>query len=734
MAYSKLAGADRATVAVQSAVNSAIEAGTGAIADAKSLVQQPSWSVSAARGDVPTMLPPANVNSTDATVSKNAPQASSSVSSNKSKHKPHCSNAKPNPLEAYASMTCLFTMGCLSNAEYNGASYRGGTINEVIFSSAGRFDGKRVSTAHGKPEYYVENFKQQNVIAPNKKIGNAYAFKYEFEIFEPYSMGVFLQTITKAAYNKGHNTHIEAPYVIKLEFQGWDDNGNSMPGLIEPKYFVIRITNMEFTASESGSKYQIEAIPYNHIGYSDNISILKSDIAILINDGTKDVQHALVDGEDSLVNALNTIEADQRDTGRADDPVITYKIEFPVPNGAGDSEGNEISKAKFKYDLTDGGRIEFQHAENVVDGGDYVEPGTGLIAEDAKRKIHYAQGQSILTVITEIIKASEWTKKQVVDNKNSNGGFITYFKIDVQETIDDPETRQQTVKKTITYKIRPYTVHGTMYQNTPSIVPGLTPIEELIAKEYQYMFTGQNVDVLEFDIKINYLFFQGINPQSPNKNQSFANIGGAGVAQQDPSKTEFKDGGNVKALRSKDGLLHSPAETDNSQLKVQHNGLDSQSVENQIADNFHRAFVEATSADMIKLNMKILGDPYWLADSGPGNYTITVPGPAQSTADDAMNYESSDIFVYVVFRVPDDVDVNQGKYIFPEKNAYGGIYRVTEVENQFSDGTFFQTLQAVRMVGQSLDYSDAQPGSGGSEVEFIKGTQPQRNSNTVKII
>jgi hypothetical protein len=76
-----------------------------------------------------------------------------------------------------------------------------------------------------------------------------------------------------------------------------------------------------------------------------------------------------------------------------------------------------------------------------------------------------------------------------------------------------------------------------------------------------------------------------------------------------------------------------------------------------------------------------------------------------------MNYESGDVFVYLTFKTPSDVNTATGLYDFGKEvkvSPYSGIYRVTAVESMFNE-SFRQRLRLVRMPGQAIDYTDNPP-------------------------
>ena len=70
-------------------------------------------------------------------------------------------------------------------------------------------------------------------------------------------------------------------------------------------------------------------------------------------------------------------------------------------------------------------------------------------------------------------------------------------------------------------------------------------------------------------------------------------------------------------------------------------GSGDKSTEQLVAENFQQAFISGNSADMVTVTLEILGDPYWMVDSGFANYFSAAPSAtSQITNDGTMNYES----------------------------------------------------------------------------------------------
>ena len=125
---------------------------------------------------------------------------------------------------------------------------------------------------------------------------------------------------------------------------------------------------------------------------------------------------------------------------------------------------------------------------------------------------------------------------------------------------------------------------------------------------------------------------------------------------------------------------------------------------------------------MLKGTITIVGDPYYIGDSGMGNYTAAKSQFENMTADYSIDYQTSEVDITIDFRTPIDIDVSKGAYEFgPTKliNQFSGLYQVLTVESTFNRGRFIQNLTVVRRPGQSSDPSAAS----GGEVKLLQDSQ-----------
>lgn len=643
-----------------------------------------------------------------------------------------------NPLEQFASYNVLWTLACLTPQQFNKPDLYRGNISQlqhIIFSSAGRFTEKRVNTAFGVPEYYINNFTMRCVVGSNEQSGNQNAIGFNFDIYEPYSMGLLLQSMQRGARLAGFENYLDnAVFVLRMDFQGYDELGNVYKN-IAPKFFTMKFSKVTFQVNEGGSVYKVDAIPYNHQAYADMTNTTFKDCRIGGDaNGEGTVEELLVTGKRSLVKFLNDNEkalVKAKLIGLED----VYEIQFPNqanvmfsqagapsqndratsnPNeqkksipassrstdtvqATGDS--SDIAKSSLGFNQSQGGTIGFKRGNEVYDPQKGIKQIDNMIFNPKERSLQFTQSASLTSIITQVILSSKWAQDTL--QKRTAEGYIKWFKIDVQmELLDEDKVVGDYAKKFI-FRVIPYYIHESIFSEASQQPVGYDQLMKTINKEYNYIYTGQNVDVLKFDIEINNLFYKGAEPAPKKDNAKADNPEQQGTTSNPQTKIERKEGSS-KEEKQEQNLGRARKKRDIAALRKPAGGSGYRSTEQEVAEEFQRAFLGSGTADLIKVNLEILGDTYWIVDSGYSNYFSPARPESQITNDGTMNYEAGDVYIYLRFRTPADVNETTGLYDFNgivQESPFGGIYRVTQVESTFSDGVWKQRLTCLRMPG-----------------------------------
>ena len=669
----------------------------------------------------------------------------------------------PNPLEQFSTVSFLWTLAVLTPYQFNNPpSYRNGGLDlfglktlsgqqsSIIFSSAGRGDAQRVATAFGTPEYYIDNFEMAAVIAANEQTGNQNAISFTFNIVEPFSMGLLLQSMQVAAIKAGFVNYIDAPFVLRLDIKGFAENGTPISS-VKPKYFVLKFKKITFTVNEGGSMYSCEAVPYNYQGYSDTVNTSFTDINIEASENDGDsldagtVRDVLATGSRSLVRLLNDAEA-KNVAEKKYSVKDVYEIQFPeesdmfISNNAANAAGtnqatvnpdgsdasrkavgtnasatqantnignNPIARSDFGFGVGKGGNFPFKKDGDVIDEKTGRVRRGSMEIDEKKRTFQFMQKQALTDIITQIILSSTYAK-QAIQKSTDTEGMIDWFKLDVQIELLDFDIEVGDFAKKYIYRVVPFKAHSSIFGNPNAVPPGYAQLEKSIVKEYNYIYTGQNVDILNFNVELNQLFYTGINSSSETNTKNEQNKDSQGTTTQTPKSTKTSNGGEPTAQKS--NLGKSKVKRSPELLSSMRGGSGSVDVEQMVAQNFQKAFTTVSSKDLVRIELQILGDTFWVVDSGMANYFAKKSEISkQLTEDGTMNYEGGDIYIYLRFRSPADVNEKTGQFEFSPKEKesdFSGIYRVTKCTSNFSGGNFTQTLTCVRMQAQPQDLNN----------------------------
>ena len=665
----------------------------------------------------------------------------------------------PNPLSGFRSFNYVITLSCLSSDQVNFPDdlYKTGDLGKlgsIILRTGGDVPGLRVATANtaiynpeGKFEYYINNLSIQSIMVYNPQTAATNVSKLEFEIIEPYSMGMLFQTIQIAALDQGHANYLEAPFLLTIEFIGHTDTETigTVPNTV--RHIPIKLANADLEVTAGGSVYKFMATAYNEVALNDTNNMLKSDMMI----SGKTVQEMLQSGPNSLQAALNNrlreLVGKEKEKSVPDEVAIIFpknNISANSPANSSDDESNntatanpktsaseqqvfskiavsrvdggllsqgpadlnEIGLSKMGFDMSTGGENELVKDEFVYDEKNKIYK-RGKIAFDAtKRAFMFAQGTQVTSAITEVLLMSEYCKTAATGNKVDNAeGFKTWFKIETQvfnlESTDGNIGKGRT-PRLIVFKVVPYKVHSSRFTAPTSPAKGYDQLKKQAAKEYNYIYTGKNIDLLDFKIQLNAGFQSVTRADQGQLNKDLVIGAQQGAAAPQNAQTIPNNENLGQGIEPGVGQQQQGLEIINSSRRGGGGATDDQ--RSLVARQVHSALLES-QADLQKMTATVMGDPYYIADSGLGNFSNTgTTKKFNITKTGAMDYQSGEVDVVINFRTPIDIDPTTGVMDFGKTElveGFSGLYHVQKVETFFRDGQFTQELDMVRRPKQN---------------------------------
>lgn len=305
---------------------------------------------------------------------------------------------------------------------------------------------------------------------------------------------------------------------------------------------------------------------------------------------------------------------------------------------------------------------------------DKTLPGKQSVNNTAKRVNAFA-GMSIVQFIDQQIRNSTYIYDQqlfIIDPVTNEpkpqgvpGKILGWYRIGMQvEPLEYDEKRNDYAYR-ITYQISPYAVNDVKSTFFP------TAPDRGAHKIYQYWFTGQNSEILDYSQDYNYLYYIVIN----NRQQSFNRV----VDYRDLEKKGFQPNSN-QSNQGQAGNVNEPSAN--------------------AADYLY------SPADLARARLSILGDPDWIQQ---GEIWSGLQGLTTSpwVADDgSINYESQEPLFRIFFNTPTDYDLYSGTMPVTQKNtgrtdnnaglpAVSFTYRAITVTSNFSRGKFTQDIEGV---------------------------------------
>tara|TARA_A100001015_G_scaffold157008_1_gene174203 strand:+ start:544 stop:3324 length:2781 start_codon:yes stop_codon:yes gene_type:complete len=363
---------------------------------------------------------------------------------------------------------------------------------------------------------------------------------------------------------------------------------------------------------------------------------------------------------------------------------------------------NEIGSTKmFPQGTLTAGQMPFGVSQFAYDEKAKILHRNGVGISPNNKTIQFKQGTKIQRIIEELVLISEYGQQLLNKGQLSAdaNGMIKWFRIEVQTyVLDAPSTEGKLNKypKIFVYNVVPTLIHQSVFMLPNDPPPGFNFLKQQAAKEYDYIYTGKNTDILNFDLDFKFAFFQAIGKDFMNRsaNNDLSTSGKsykqAEVSMADASGHEGTPGETVEMVGT----------VNNTQAGQLTNGAIQESAAVRVSRAFHDAMING-DVDLLSANMTILGDLYFMADSGVGNYFANPTSFININADGTMNHHNGDVDIIINFKTPIDISTGsptaQG---LSDVEEFSGLYQVITVTNSFRGNVYTNELSLVRRKNQ----------------------------------
>ena len=651
----------------------------------------------------------------------------------------------PNPLEKFASYNVLFTLSALGKADLEDTKFLNGPAHDIIIKSSGisgandnrtgtglNADNKRTlygnlhtdgnkdlanaldnarKTFAKDRDMYFQSVDMTAIPGPNEQRRLTSVTQINMTIVEPAGITLF-ERLRAAAANNNYLDHIDAPYLLTVEFVGFDANGKATTakeGEFMKRLIPVKLTNVQLEMNQGGATYSLQAIPYNEFALVNRFNFPRSSGSLVPKDKKLN----------SVLKQLEIILNEQNQEEKTSAGILLPdKYEISIDKELADRD------LDIKFDSIEQAGMGQQLADaNSVDSAPV-------------QVLKFNSGQAISMILEHIMKLhpnhsdinfKEWKTKvgttlrqaqrksgttgvydRTADEKENPDMYFKYFMIRTQvipeERFDFNRKKNQ---KIIKFVISPYKIHAYSL-NIPGVSTGQN-FKNFVYKTYNYMFTGENIDILDLAIDYKYSYFQTKLKDVDSSNDRSIRVEKSKSEKFDEPDIDVEDQSFLHSFEPGLSKSDSPGVTGPTFRKV-----------DQLVD-----YLSHPQADMVNIKMEILGDPAWL---GQSQFIPAQPedmgngisqdkdigfwrGNLESIWNSKLRCFNSDLaepIIMLKFKMPTDVDTQRGVYEMAsnEQAMFTGLYKVTQVEHNMSGGKYTNRLHMTRFSNQGVHLSN----------------------------
>lgn len=536
----------------------------------------------------------------------------------------------------------------------------------------------------------------------DKDTGPGISTEFNIEMLQAFQAGTLLDEIYNQAQSRGIMQVRKIPMFLELTFRVRDSETGARPlGWAPLKGYrwvwplILARTGMQITSQ--GTKYNIQAFYAGEEGRNRELGMTRQYIRI------KEVPTV-----GDFFDELGKIMTDPPGDSRKAEPRlyrrnITYQFRLDKKIA-----GLPLLPSHFKSRDTTNHRADFDPDEGDGEGSD----------NEGSYEFSFAPHTSVDQIMFDILSSTAYFQEKVAGNNSASetregrtnrrgnsreNKFKELFRIvsDVENGKWNPQLRDY--DKTVTYRISSHEMSTVLASaNDPDIAPTqLSDYAGRLRRVYNYIFTGMNNAVLNFDVQFNFHWYLALPHQAGQHQQ-------AQKLDTPVIDDESQDPENRRAIPPRDAspVINPPrnplvASAHPSQDATDHsrnNEVMRNGGRNLISDLLDQA-MSPVSGDLLNVELEIKGDPFWLEPEPMPNITGRIPLPVNRGREvgriNNNSHGNQTYFLFVArgsqppqengtFRAPSDITLISGVY---------GVKKVTHV---FRGSRFTQTLHAFR--------------------------------------
>jgi|TARA_R110002126_G_scaffold90454_2_gene215606 hypothetical protein len=616
-------------------------------------------------------------------------------------------------------------------------------------------------------DFYFDGLTLETVIGLNAESRDTNAISHNFTIIEPYGFTLMDRIIELCSDpNAGVNSknYIDMPYLLQIDFFGMDESGE-ITGIIPQttKRIPIRLNKMTSKITAKGSEYKFEGVPYNHSAFTlstittpANFEVEASTVLEFFNSqeddderiygakvsdpgeresnlgGLRQDQNGRLIGPDGQFVPLDTLNQSLlgQKTKRQLGLYQSYSAalnQYLVRAQSNNKTGHrDVIRFKFSDPEMENSSFYQDRLSFAKDVGmsDLTSPsviaranlGGNTSSYKAERRIFQINaGTHIDRVIMWIVRNSTWMTKQieglVPDGKldmdkylaeygSAKNKILKWIKIVPEIRLLEYDPVRNSWAREITYVVQPYEVRNVKVPYAPR-AKAKFPV-----KEYNYIYTGRNVDIIDLDIQFNALYYTTLTAY--RNSLSKVTIPADGQITKKVQNIKNDDPDRSYEENAIMPLVNKLVVEDSRSITGSGSSTPTQVALSDLEESLH----QMSTADMLNIKLRIIGDPslikqdeiFWSPSVDgtlkEGTSNVKRNSDRRLTPDGSLKMDNGEVYCQINFTTPTDIDEETGMMKFDSNmrdSKFSGLYRIMKVTNNFRDGKFEQELDLIRL-------------------------------------
>ena len=511
--------------------------------------------------------------------------------------------------------------------------------------------------------------------------------KFNMTLVEPLGC-TLLDRIAEQAINYNIDNFLKCPYWLEINFKGRDKVTGQPISVVEgaegqslKKIIPIRILKVAIDIKAGGSEYAIEAVRYADAALDDAVSVTHEALSV-----TGSTVREMFQNMQEVVNQ-RARERRDRQSDHTNQENTADQYEFVLDSTFALGEDRVVRSRSI---------LDHVHDNMPFDREDFNSTTISIPAGyDITRAI------DMIMSVTDYMTVGVKPNNQPNENENASEQIVRrMFMIDTEVDIRGYDTGRGEYIRTFRYIVKKTTITDPLANPgevaNPRTSLGLESSQDkagVLLKNYEYLFNG-NKDILNFDCKINFAWYipiprrygQGTSeahqsgPARTTLNNTETLVNAARIKNKPDVRTTLFNASaangqlEVIATRPTGPLTRLPITFASAPFENELSGVieGPNDVSRSFVSNLFRSGLSSQSGDLLKINLDLRGDPDWL--------NIAV-----------------DKQPYIRFSMGLPSEPSEKGLIKKDRNSMiTGYYRVLKIQNNFSDGKFTQSLEAIR--------------------------------------